>query len=335
MTPDAYDSPRPAGASDRPASSDRQSRRLELAARAAWLYYIGGNTQDEVAAKLNVSRQGAQRLIALAAAEGLIKFRVDHPIGACVATADRLQRDYGLDYCEVVPSDPGDPNALDGLAVAAAERLEAWLSRKAPMTLAVGSGRTLRAAVRQVTGMERPQHRIVSLVGTLTRGGQASPYDVVMRLADRVGAVCFPLPTPIYADTVENRERLIAQMSVGRVFDMGREAEAALIGIGEIAWNAPLHRDGFVTDAQIGELIAAGAVGEITGRAFDAQGRLLESPLVRRVLSAPLPGADERLTLAVAAGPEKRDAIHGALAGRLISGLITDEATAAALLDRA
>jgi len=31
-------------------------RRLDLAARAAWLYYIRGRTQDEIAQQLNVSR---------------------------------------------------------------------------------------------------------------------------------------------------------------------------------------------------------------------------------------------------------------------------------------
>ena len=37
----------------------RQGLRLEQAARAAWLYYVGRHTQDEVAAQLNISRQAA------------------------------------------------------------------------------------------------------------------------------------------------------------------------------------------------------------------------------------------------------------------------------------
>ncbi|MEQ8965293.1 MAG: sugar-binding transcriptional regulator [Azospirillaceae bacterium] len=332
MTPDADDRGR-AAAPDRQAPTDRQGRRLELAARAAWLYYIGGNTQDEIAAKLNTSRQGAQRLIALAAAEGLIKFRIDHPISACFALADAVQKVYGLDYCEVVPSDPADPFALGGLAVAAAERIEAWLAQKAPLTLAVGSGRTLRASVRQVSSMDRPQHRIVSMVGTLTPQGRSSPYDVVMRLSDRVGAACFPLPMPIYADTVENRDRLISQMSVGRLFAMSAEARVAMVGVGEISWTAPVYRDGFVTESEMQELFDGGAAGEIHGRAFDAEGALIDTPLIRRALSAPLEPSTTRTTIAVAAGPGKREAIRAALVGRLVSGLITDEATAQSLLD--
>ena len=46
--------------------SNSELKKLEDAARAAWLYYVAKNTQDEIAQKLDVSRQSAQRLIALA-----------------------------------------------------------------------------------------------------------------------------------------------------------------------------------------------------------------------------------------------------------------------------
>ena len=68
------------------------SRRLDDAARAGWLYYVAGNTQDQIAAKLGVSRQTAQRLVSLAVSEGLIKVRVDHPIANCLDLAAKLQR---------------------------------------------------------------------------------------------------------------------------------------------------------------------------------------------------------------------------------------------------
>ncbi|TIV09269.1 MAG: MarR family transcriptional regulator, partial [Mesorhizobium sp.] len=63
------------------------STRLDEAARAGWLYYVAGNTQDQIAAKLGISRQTAQRLVSLAMSEGLIKVRVDHPIANCLDLA--------------------------------------------------------------------------------------------------------------------------------------------------------------------------------------------------------------------------------------------------------
>ena len=38
---------------------ERRDRKLDLAAHAAWLYYIAGNTQEEVAVKLNQSNEFA------------------------------------------------------------------------------------------------------------------------------------------------------------------------------------------------------------------------------------------------------------------------------------
>ena len=81
--------------------------KLDDAARAGWLYYVAGNTQDQIAAKLGVSRQSAQRLVSLAVAEGLVKVRIDHPIALCMTLAQDLKERFGLRFSEVVPSDPG------------------------------------------------------------------------------------------------------------------------------------------------------------------------------------------------------------------------------------
>ena len=50
--------------------ADSEASRLDDAARAGWLYYVAGNTQDEIARKLGVSRQSAQRLVSLAVGRG-------------------------------------------------------------------------------------------------------------------------------------------------------------------------------------------------------------------------------------------------------------------------
>ena len=314
-------------------SLERQGRRLDLAARAAWLYYIAGNTQDEIATKLNVSRQAAQRLVALAVAEKLIRFRLDHPLAACAALAEALRDRFGLALCDVAPSDPGDGAGVAGLAVCAAQHLEGFLAQKAPLVLALGTGRTLRAAVDEVAPMAQPQHKIVSLVGTMARHGRASAFEVVMRLADRVGAQCFPMPTPVIAGSVEERELLQTQGSVRAVRELADRARVAFVGVGEVAWHGALHQDGFIDDQELAELIERGAVGEIVGWAFDADGRLIEGSTNERVAGLPLERPPRRLTVAVAGGRAKAGAIRAALCGRLVSGLITDESAARAILE--
>jgi DNA-binding transcriptional regulator LsrR (DeoR family) len=319
---------------DTPRSDERQLRKRDLAARAAWLYYVAGNTQDQLASKLNVSRQAAQRLVASAVADGLITFRIDHPIRACIELEEVLRARFGLDYAEVVPGD-ADQDGVLGLGGAAARQLEAHLSTKVPIVLALGTGRTLRAAVGQVERIERPQHKVVSLVGTTTRDGRASAFDVVMQLADRIGAACYPVPTTVVTDTVEERALLESQRPWQLIRSLADSASIALVGIGTLdrQTEVPLLRDSFITEAERDELIRLGAVGDITGWAFDAGGRQVHGGSNARLTAIPHRLPLERLTIGVAGGRTKARAIAGALHGCLVSGLITDEAAARAILE--
>jgi DNA-binding transcriptional regulator LsrR (DeoR family) len=53
--------------------------RLDEAARAGWLYYIAGKTQDDIARLLNVSRPTAPTLVTLCPSEGRITIPVNQP----------------------------------------------------------------------------------------------------------------------------------------------------------------------------------------------------------------------------------------------------------------
>ncbi|MGA7933051.1 MAG: sugar-binding transcriptional regulator [Kovacikia sp.] len=314
--------------------SERRDRKLDLAAHAAWLYYIAGNTQEEIAVKLNVSRQAAQRLIALAVSEKLIKFRLDHPLSECIALAESLRTRFGLWLCEVVPSDTGSTDPLKGIGVCAASHLETYLFAKTPTILAFSSGRTLRAMVEQIPSMDQPQHKIVSIIGNMSHYGRAGRYEVVMHLSDRVGSQAYPLPTPVVATSVEERQLLQTQRSFIAVKTLAEQAKVTFVGVSQIAWNAPLHQDGFINDEQVTELIELGAVGEIGGWAFDPQGVLLPVGTNTRVASVSLEQPASRLMIGVAGGAKKTEAILAALRGNLINGLITDKAVAQAILSK-
>lgn len=315
-------------------SPQRRDRKLDLAAHAAWLYFISGNTQEEIATKLNVSRQAAQRLVALAVSEKLIKFRLDHPLSGCIALAEALRDRFALSLCEVVPSSIGKGDTRVSLGICAATYLESYLVAKSPTIIALSSGRTLRAMVEQISLMDRPQHKIVSILGNLSHYGRAGRHEVVMHLCERTGSQAYPVPTPVVATCVEERELLQTQRSFLRIKSLAEQAKVTFVGIGDIAWKAPLHEDGFINDEEVTELMELGAVGEIAGWAYDRHGNLLKKGTNTRVASVPLQQPARRLTVGIAGGIKKIDAILAALEGKLISGLITDEETAEGILAR-
>jgi DNA-binding transcriptional regulator LsrR (DeoR family) len=306
--------------------------RLDDAARAGWLYYIAGNTQDEIARKLGVSRQSAQRLVSLAVTEKLIKVRLDHPLANCLALSQRLKDSFGLETVEVVPSDPDSKSNALGIAEAAAAELERYLESQHPIIVAFGTGQTLRAMAEQVSPMDCPQHKIVSLVGNIAPDGSASIFDVASRIGDRVRAPYYPMPLPVIATTVQEKKALIGQKSTRNVVDLADQADVTFVGIGTIDSDAALLRDGFVKADEIRSLVRAGAVGEIIGWAFDASGKMIDGLTNDRVLSVPVQSPAKRKVIGVSMAVPRLKAIKGALAGNLINGLITNERMAELLL---
>ena len=313
--------------------SDVQER-LDDAARAGWLYYVAGRTQDEIAAAMSISRQSAQRLVSLAVAERLIKVRLDHPIAACLELAEALRETYGLRHAEVVPSDPVGVSTTVGIAEAGAAEIERWLKRPDPIIIAIGTGRTLKAAVDQLPPMECPQHRIVSLTGNIGPDGSAAFYNVIFSMADAIKARHFPMPLPVLCSSPEERETLHDQALVRSTIALGAKAEVTFVGIGELGVDGPLCVDGFLGREEMTTLIDQGAAGEICGWVFNSEGRLVENSINDRVASVPLPSRQTSSVIGIAQGRRKVTALTAALKGGLINGVITDEATAEQLLSQ-
>jgi DNA-binding transcriptional regulator LsrR (DeoR family) len=314
------------------AASEPERSKLEDAARAGWLYYIAGNTQDEIAKKLKVSRATAQRLVSLCLSERLITFKLEHPIAACMELAARLTDKYALRYCEVVPTDAVSPGSVAGVANRAAALLETTLRSEKPTIVAIGTGRTMRAAVEQVAPMDCPNHQLVSLVGNISPDGSASFFDTLARLADLTKARHYPVPLPVFLASEAERQQVLKIAPVSRVRALAEKADLRLVGIGQIDQNAQVYVDGFVTRDELLEMLRLGAVAEVTAWAIDAEGRIVNGGMNKRLSSVPLPIPAKNLTVAAALGPSKVLPIRAALKGRIINGVITDEATAQALL---
>lgn len=306
--------------------------RLDDAARAGWLYYVAGNSQEQIARKLGVSRQTAQRLVSLSVSEGLVRVRLEHPIGRCMELSTQLRQRYALDFAEVVPTDPDAPGSVHGVAIAAATQIERWLRNDQPIVMALGTGRTLKAAIEQLTPMEAPQHKIVSLTGSIAPDGSAAFYNVIFNIAEAVKARSFPMPLPVIASSAAERDMLLSQPMIRETHALAQQANVTFVGIGDLGPKAPLVQDGFISGAEVKLLQKAGAVGEIVGWAFDAEGNFIAGLTNDRVASAPLPSRESSTVVAIAVGERKVPGIRAALSRRLVNGLITDEGTAVAIL---
>ena len=314
-------------------SEPRSDQRLDLAARAAWLSYEKGRTQDQIADELQVSRPAVQRLMALAHGAGLIEFRLKHPLADCIRTAEELRQKYSLRSCEVAPNENRSTEDFATVGTAAARYLELVIQPREPMVLGLGNGKTMREVSRRLGRMDRPNCRCVSLMGNLTRDGRASNHDVVTWIADRLGAECYPRPVPVVTNTAAECQVLLAQHGFKSISSLVARADVLVMGIGYWGLDASLRRDGFLTEAETSEAMAAGAVGEFLGYAIDRDGRIIDVEYHARLTShMPRPDPDRPVVI-VASGVQRAPAVRAALTGRLANCLVTDANTARLLLE--
>jgi DNA-binding transcriptional regulator LsrR (DeoR family) len=316
------------------ARSRSATARLDDAARAGWLYYIAGRTQEEIADSMGISRQAAQRLVSLAVSERLVRVWLEHPIARCLDLAAALTARYGLACAEVVPSEPGTDGGTTGLGEAGAAEMARWLRREQPIVMAVGTGRTLKAAIDHLPPIACPQHCVVSLTGNIGPDGSAAYYNVIFSMAEVVTARHFPMPLPVFAASPEERATMHGQAMIRSTLALAAAADVAFVGIGEMDDEAPLYLDRFLTREELAAERAGGAVGEICGWIFDREGCIRSEGATARTASAPLPDRARCTVVALAKGSRKLPALGAALRGRLVNGIITDEATAEALLGR-
>lgn len=314
-------------------TTEKSAREASLSVRAAWLHYVGGLTQAMVANRLGVPSVKAHRLIARAVQEGLVKVSIEGDIGECIALENAMIAKYGLETCEVAPDIGEEGLPLRTLSQSGASFIMREIEKGDYACIGIGHGRTLAASVDQMVRCDGTKVKFVSLLGGLTRNYSATPHDVMARLTAKTGAAAYVMPVPFFANSIEDREVLLNQRGVSKVFEMAANSELKVVGIGTTEPGASLVSSGMIEMDEIKEIVAKGGVGELLGHFFDAKGQEVRTTLTERTMSARLSGPDNTEIVAIAGGKEKVGAIRSVLMNGCLSGLITDERTARALLE--
>lgn len=304
-----------------------------LTIRAAWLHYVGGHKQNDVANILGVTSVKAHRMIAKAVAEGLVKVSIDASVVECIEMEREFVKRFGLRICEIAPDLQEVGLPFRSLGMAGANFLRRQIELAEHKVIGVGHGRTLAAAMRQLTPINADDIRFVSLLGGLTRNFSANPHDVMHLLAEKTRAQAHVMPVPFFANTSQDRKVLLAQKGVKDVFDLAESSTLKVVGIGTVDENTQLVQSGMIEAEEIKELKAEGGVGELLGHFYDINGKLIHSSLTTRTLAVAVGKKVTGDVVALAGGPEKVEPLRAALESKQLSGLITDERTARALID--
>ncbi|MDZ7886312.1 MAG: sugar-binding domain-containing protein [Mycobacterium sp.] len=142
------------------------------------------------------------------------------------------------------------------------------------------------------------------------------------------------LPVPAIVERIETRNALYAEGFVGDVLTGARQADALLFSLGAPGPTSVLVESGAVTPAELRELEARGACGDILAHYLTADGEIAHPDIDSRTVGLGLDDVrNARCAIAVAAGPNKGSGGARRTARGLCTVLITDDPTRAAVLE--
>jgi DNA-binding transcriptional regulator LsrR (DeoR family) len=298
----------------------------DLLVQASRLYYELGETQNEISERLGVTRPQVSRLLKRARAEGVVEIRIVDRATAESPASGELQRRFGLDAVHLAPTLSGP----DDLTRRIVGRLAAQVLRAAVRDgaiVGIGDGASVGAVADAIDEAATPvRATVVPLAGGYWSTGP--DRDPFRRIADAFGAQPHGLMAPGLLDDAGTKRALEAHAGVRAVLDLWDRLDVALFGIGGRSWGATSV--GAVVAA---DLDAASAVGEILIAPFDIQGRFVGDQLRERVLAFDARRLREVPTaIGVGAGRRKLEPILGAVRSGAVKALVTDVATAEAVL---
>lgn len=302
--------------------------------KIAKAYYEDGLTQDQIGKRFGVSRIKVSRLLNQARQTRVVQISITPPPGSFADLERELEATFHLDEVIVVPT-PGESQAdvVPRLGVAAAAYLSRSLSDQAIVDISWGS--TLLSIIENLAPQNLPELRIVQMLGGLG-SAESETYgaDLAMRMANTLGARMRLFPSPGIVSSKVVRDALLQDANIAETLHVAARASLALVGIGSPSPDSVLRQSGILSDSEIAALQELGAVGDIALRFFDRHGKAIDHSVNDRVLGLDLEQI-KRIprVVGVAGGEGKLEVIYGAVVGRLINVLITDEGTAQRLLE--
>jgi deoxyribonucleoside regulator len=300
--------------------------------RIAWMYYVEGLTQNEIADRLGIGRVTVVRNINEAIRMREVKIWIEGNIAECTRLEQDLKAKFGFVDAVVVP-EPSDKSAISkSIGVATGMYITGQLHDD--MVIGVGWGATLYESLQTLSPGRFSGLEVVSLLGGVVEARRYNPGEFAWQFANIVGADSYLMPAPVIVDSPATRKVLIEKCGIGTAFAHAEKMDLALLSVGSMAVQSTSFRFGFLSEEDRASLKAAGAVGELMFNYFDRDGQLIDHPINGRVMSMPIDSLKKVPRRVMASGgKDKHEALLGSIKLVGCNILLTNEETAQALID--
>ncbi len=305
----------------------------QLMVQVARMYYENNLTQEDIAQRLNLSRQKVSRMLIEARMHGIVKITIYDPNPSDPNLEEELKSRFGLHTVVLTSGENLEGDQLRAaIGLTASEYLQKVI--RDDQTIGIGWGRTLFESVNLLRKNDVRRVSVIPLIGGV---GDISPFfqvnELARRLAEAFTGTYRHLYAPAFIQDDRVLESLLKTQEITQVMELWKHMDLAIVGIGHVEFQeiSSMFFADHITPSTLEQLEAKGAVGDICARFFDLQGEKVYP--VTGVIGIDLDTLKNiPEVIAIAGGSEKGKAVLGALRGGFIKTLITDITTARAIL---
>lgn len=299
-----------------------------LMAEAATLYYEKNCTQQEIAAKLSLSRQTVSKLLNDAIKENIVEIKIHNPKKDCEALEKELCERFNIESAAVCSTSGKGEDVRRMMTVKAACDYLVPIFEKGNQKIAVSWGRTIQSLISELPEMKGANNVVFPLFGATDN---ERPYflsnEIARGMADKIGAGIKYAWFPYLPDDLSDCDLLKKTSYYKKLQGLWDEIDLAVVGIGNTDVLSLFGKSFGYSEKN------DRAIGDIATHFFTEDGEVLG--LYENTLCASLQNLkNAKQTVAVACGEDKAKAIRGALKTGIITTLVTDEHTAKKILDK-
>ena len=309
---------------------EANKQKVDLATRAALLYFNDNLSQNEIAKLLGISRSYVSQLITLAKDLGIVQITIH--AGEIFLSERSFAREAGLQQAFIFTSNSQENTFREFGKFCAPHTLRLIRNvRHIGINLGDTVNRVVSVIAKEDVG-DCAVESVVQIMGGFSKQEKnrfgSMPSELVFRMGQLLNCRTIYLNCPGLLANGETKQLLLQEASICSVMQLWKNLDIALMGIGTAGEGVFLQS----ADALKKKIVASGAVADLNLNMLDALGNVL--PLLE----------DNRMSMGVddlrkvktkvvyAHGISKAGPILAAIRAGLIDVLFTDSLTAEEIL---
>ncbi len=330
MTARSADGEQPRPAPARASTAAQVSLQLKVARR----FYVEDISKVEIAKEFGISRFQVARLLQSARDSGVVRITVEMGPGDHPELASQLADQLGLLRCAVLGGAEGD-GSVGGRRVRLGELAAQELSNALTPgdVLGLPWSRSVSATVAALRSL--PPVAVVQLSGARYEVGadqSSAPADMVRDVAAIAGGRGYRFHAPFIAPDEAAAAYLRRDPAYAAAHQHVSSVTVSAVSVGAFGPGLSTLYEA-ATPEEIDELVAGGAVGEVSGVFIDDAGRHVPNRFERRLLTTT---AEELRAIpqviGICMGADRARAIAAACRGGFVDSLVVDVPLAHELL---